>query len=132
MGFIFNLKNLRASTVRSKGLKWDSFPSNIGTGDSTLMRFLRRANLKDEQNAEPVIESLVLKYIKSSDHSEVKHLLSIISESPAESVPLFSKETVAGFHSLVTGAFVGFASAFLQIRKLYEKLVSMDYQALEM
>ena len=76
-----------------------------------------------------VIQSLLLDYIPASDLSKVEHLL---SKSLEKSVPLFSKETIAGFHSLVVSAFKGFAYAFLQIEEEYNKLVGVDYQAWEM
>jgi hypothetical protein len=122
-----------SSIVQSEGQawrEWDQISPCIKSGDRTLTKFLRRSLIEEDGVA--VIQSLLFDFIPLSDQSKVRHLLSIsCPERSAKSVPLFSKENIAGFHSLVTGAFKGFAYAFLQIKEEYAKLVSVDYQALE-
>jgi hypothetical protein len=131
MGFIYFLNGLGPSFIqdRVQEQKMEFFPSRIGLGDKTLIDFLRHASGR-EGNMVPVIQSLLLDFIPSTEQSEVKRLISISCSN--SSVPLFSRDTAPGFHSLVIGVFKSFARAFLQIKKKYEKLVSMDYQALAM
>lgn len=136
LGFIFFLHNVTPSVLKNRLRETESvsFPSQIGPGDKTLIKFLCHARLsaarENKGNKEPVIQSLLLNFIKSSEQSEVKRIISISCSD--SSVPLFSKDTAPGFHSLVIGVFKSFAYAFLQIKKRYDKLVSMDYQALAM
>ena len=52
-------------------------PSHIKRGDKTLMDFLRRAQIKDNVDGMPAIQSLLLDYIKPSGLSDVQNLLSI-------------------------------------------------------
>ena len=130
MGFIYFLNGISLREFQElKLLK--TLPSKIGPGDKTLITFLRHASV-NEGNRVPVIQSLLLDNIPSTERSEVERLIATVTSCPNSSVPLFSRETGPEFHSLVIGVFKSFARAFLQIKKRYEKLVSMDYQALAM
>ena len=127
-GFIHFLNLIPLSSIKD-GRKWDRFPSCIETGDKTLKDFLGHA--QSAKYEVPAIHSLLFAYIPHPYLPDVKQFLSVRC-SKSSSEPLFSMETIAGFHGLVVGAFKGFAYTFLQIRDKYVKLVSMDYQALEM
>ncbi len=107
---------------KRRGREWADFPSNIGPGDKTLRTLLNRLADKNLR------KTLVLNYIPpSTDHPPSINGLFVNTESV-----LFSKETMLDFHFLVVGAFRGFACAFLDMARGYEKLVRIDYKALEM
>ena len=123
MGFLCFLTDIQLL----QGQEWDGFSFHIKSGDKTLTDFLHQAK-KNE-----VIKTLLIDHIPSAQLSaELNCLLSIIGPEPSEPVQLFSKDTMLGFHSLVIGAFNGFARAFILLKDEYTKLVSMDYYALEM
>jgi hypothetical protein len=132
IGFIRFLTMIPRQELQN--LQWDQFPSHIEPGDKTLMDFLRHSENPPRyvENSEKPIQSLLLDHIPTS--SNIDQLLGISrrSKSLADPAPLFSAETILEFHSLVIGAFRGFANAFLQIKEEFSKLVRMDYQALEM
>ena len=66
--------------------------SEIGPGDKTLITFLRHASV-NEGNRVPVIQSLLLDNIPSTERSEVERLISTVTSCSNSSVPLFSRET---------------------------------------
>jgi hypothetical protein len=127
MGFVHILKNnILPTELDQRGQKWERFPSCDGAGDKTLKDFLRHCNTQTEKTN--LIKSVILDYIPSSLSNDIRVLLEVIDTGR----PLFSRETIQGFHCLVTSAFTGFAVTFLRIKKCYSRLVRMYYQLLEM
>ena len=90
------------------------FPSTVGPGAKTLMTLL--CTLAQDIN---MTENVILHHCKDSKLSN----FSLIFENTKSKTPtpVFSRDTILGFHKLTIAAFNGFAATFLQLKKANSK-----------
>ena len=113
-GFMYLITQITLDDFCSRAENLE-FPESAGPGDRSLMDFLNGLDNK-------TIHMLLV------DHSQAKDSTSDDFFRVCNTrTLLFTKENLRGFHKLTVAAFCGFASAFIQLRKESEKLVSMDY-----
>jgi hypothetical protein len=117
MGFIYLINNISPEDLSTSGLRWNGFPSTIGTGDRTLMDFLNALDDKFKQN--------LLDYYTGSTPSDFALILNNVSSSSL--APIFSRETASEFHKLTIAAFNGFASTFIRLKEENDKMVGINY-----
>jgi hypothetical protein len=126
MGFMFRHKSIYPENLQMFGQNWDGFPSAVGPGDRTLIKFLE-ALRKDNLEQSLIYDQYVLACPDSEELSDFPLIFENVSSPDCLQRPVFSRETIVEFHKLTISAFNGFASSLIKLKEASGKLVGIDY-----